>query len=930
MDLAVRRRVSLQRRLLGFLRLGVMVLLAISCGDRSLSGPHSDAPRRASFSVLPSFPQVPAGGPTIRLARVVGVLAPESGEASTSEARFDGDSAVLAFEVQITGTSAEFTLDLTAFDAGGAIVFRSRQKITLKPGVNDRVPDPEFVYAASDAGVTVLHIAPGSAQLAAGAGMSFGVTGSNASGQAVSPIRVGWSSRDPSIATVDANGAVLAGSSQGSTWIVARTATNVADSALVKVRAPVAKVTVLPGSATLARGQSATFSAELRDAGNHLIDDRTATWISSDPAVATVSAAGGVLAAKIGTATITATAEGKTATAALTVVSPVDHIELTPGSLSFASIGQSASLTSKIVARTGASIEGITVSFTTSNPAVATVSSSGSVIATGNGTATITASADGSTATAGVTVKQVVASIAIAPKATSVSAIGESRTFTATVLDATGAPIQSPNITWTSSDPAVATVSGGVASAKRAGSATITASIDGKSDAATFIVAPVARLLLVLSDKSQIRVGESATISAAFADNNGNVISATTASFTVTPPGVAQLSGGTLTGLQVGTARITAVAGLLTGTLDIRVIGTATSGLEVIPSTMERLPGGNGFFTVTNATSSISWTVNGIVGGNATYGTIDVEGFYRAPASVPTPSTFDVCAIQASPALQGCSRVTIRAIPSPGADIIVIDDLNAMQNAGIVNGDNMVFFKNIVAFTPVGTRASATKVVFQYGHGSQCGSDICSPAATTELRTAITAAGITGIADDTSAIVGAIPGDVRVVFLMTPTADYTTDEVNNLKSFAAGGGRIVFIGENSSYYDGPQIEVNLLSQLGSNASISNGLVNCTTFAVGAGQIRPHQTTVGVSSLNVPCAAGLTLGPNDYAIVLGQVGSSSGFLPIIASVKVDVTPILESGGSGSRASRRRSPAIAPTPRTARDTTGFGPRARPPQH
>jgi len=79
---------------------------------------------------------------------------------------------------------------------------------------------------------------------------------------------------------------------------------------------------------------------------------------------------------------------------------------------------------------------------------------------------------------------------------------------------------------------------------------------------------------------------------------------------------------------------------------------------------------------------------------------------------------------------------------------------------------------------------------------------------------------------------------------------------------------------------------------------------------------------------VPCASGLALGPNDYAIALGQVGSSAAFLPIVASVKIDVTPISQSGGSGGRASRRRVPNVAPTPRVIRDTTGFGPRGRPP--
>jgi uncharacterized protein YjdB len=891
-----------------------------------LFGPHTIAPGHATLSVLPSFPQIPAGGPTIRLARVVGVLTAANGESSTSEARFDGDSAVLAFDVQITGNSAEFTLELTAFDAQGAIVFHSIQKITLKPGVNDRIPAPELVYAAPDAGVSVLHVTPGSAQLAAGASASFGVTGTNASGQAVSPIRVGWSSRDASIATVDANGSVVAGASQGSTWIVARTATNLADSASVKVRAPVAKVTVSPASATLARGQTSSFSAELRDAGNHLIDDRTATWSSSDPSVATVSASGGVVAVKIGATTITASAEGKTATAGVSVVSPVDHIELTPGTLTFASIGQSGGLTAKIVPRAGASIEGITVSFATSNAAVATVDPKGGVVATGNGTATITASADGSTATAGVTVKQVVASIAVSPKAASVSAIGESRNFSATVLDANGAAIQSPTITWSSSDPTVATVSNGVAVAKRAGSVTITALIDGKSDAATFIVAPTARLLLVLSNKSQIKVGESATISAAFADDNGNIIGPAVAAFTVNPSSVAQFSGTSLTGLLPGTAHITATSGNLTGTLDIKV--TAPTGLDVIPATMEKMPSGYGLFSIGNATSAVTWTVNGIPGGNSTFGTIDVEGFYEAPETVPTPSTFDVCAVQASPALQGCSRVTIRAIPSDGADLVVINDLNAFDDIIISEANNATFFKNLVAFTPVGARAAATKVLFQYGHGSQCALDFCSPSVTTQLRAGFASVGITASINDNSAFVGVIPSDVRVVFLMVPTTHYSVTEVNNLKSFAAGGGRIVFIGEQSGYYLGTAVENALFPQLGSEMSISNGQVACSNSAIDAAHIRSHSTTTGVSSLTLPCSAGMSLGPNDYAIALGQVGLSSAFLPVIAVVKVDITQVDLSDIDVARRRMilRRAPSVMPTP-TVNGAILSDPRGKP---
>jgi len=153
--------------------------------------------------------------------------------------------------------------------------------------------------------------------------------------------------------------------------------------------------------------------------------------------------------------------------------------------------------------------------------------------------------------------------------------------------------------------------------------------------------------------------------------------------------------------------------------------------------------------------------------------------------------------------------------------------------------------------------------------------------------------------------------------------------VNNLKSFADGGGRIVFIGENTSYYTGIQPEQALLPQLGSEMSITNGLVNCSNFDIDASHILPHPTTVGVTTLYVPCASGMTLGPNDYAIALGQVSVSTSFFPVIASVKVDTRQVSfsESRGAASRTTLRRPPAvILPTP-AVRDTTGYGPRGKP---
>jgi hypothetical protein len=92
---------------------------------------------------------------------------------------------------------------------------------------------------------------------------------------------------------------------------------------------PAATVTATLTNGTLAVGGQTGATAVVRDAngaditnynvaGGHVV----VTWASSAPSVATVSANGQVTAVSVGTATITATAEGKSGSVNVTVVSP--------------------------------------------------------------------------------------------------------------------------------------------------------------------------------------------------------------------------------------------------------------------------------------------------------------------------------------------------------------------------------------------------------------------------------------------------------------------------------------------------------------------------------------------------------------------------------------------------------------------------------
>ena len=85
---------------------------------------------------------------------------------------------------------------------------------------------------------------------------------------------------------------------------------------------PVASVTVSPAAASIALGQTVQLTATPRDSQGNALAGRVVAWSTSDASVATVSGSGLVTAVAVGGATITATSEGKSAGAAITVTTP--------------------------------------------------------------------------------------------------------------------------------------------------------------------------------------------------------------------------------------------------------------------------------------------------------------------------------------------------------------------------------------------------------------------------------------------------------------------------------------------------------------------------------------------------------------------------------------------------------------------------------
>src|SRR5438094_7166140 len=83
---------------------------------------------------------------------------------------------------------------------------------------------------------------------------------------------------------------------------------------------PVARLTISPVTSTIGAGATLQVTAVPYDVNGNELRDRPVTWATNAPAVATVSKVGVVVGASPGSARITATSEGKSATADIAVV----------------------------------------------------------------------------------------------------------------------------------------------------------------------------------------------------------------------------------------------------------------------------------------------------------------------------------------------------------------------------------------------------------------------------------------------------------------------------------------------------------------------------------------------------------------------------------------------------------------------------------
>ena len=168
---------------------------------------------------------------------------------------------------------------------------------------------------------------------------------------------------------------------------------------------PVAAVTVSPASVSVLQGQTVQLTATPRDANGNPLTGRVITWQSSDNTIATVNGSGLVTGAGPGgPVTMTATSEGQSGTASITVSGvPVASVTVSPASASVPA-GQTVQLSATLRDANGNILTGRSVTWASNNTSVATVTGTGLVTGKVAGSATITATSEGQNGTAAITV----------------------------------------------------------------------------------------------------------------------------------------------------------------------------------------------------------------------------------------------------------------------------------------------------------------------------------------------------------------------------------------------------------------------------------------------------------------------------------------------------------------------------------------------
>lgn len=409
---------------------------------------------------------------------------------------------------------------------------------------------------------------------------------------------VKWFTSDPNVATVNTDGIVTAvGGGSALIFVAAEDASACITQYVITVDG--SPVTVTPDPAVnvsavsfpitkgriFTAGTNSTLQLAAVVAPSNA-GDRSVTWSSSAPAIASVDQTGKITGLKAGSAVITATSNMNPSQKAQFTVDVIQRVSsITLGGTSKTILkGDSLQLSATVSPQNA---EDKRIKWTTSDDSIATVDQTGKVTGVGLGNVTITAHAiDGSDVTAAHTLTVLpvpVASVTLDRSTAVIFTSGISQTL---ALKATVLPVhaEDPSLIWSSSDESIASVDkNGIVTGHSVGTVVITATsnFDNSIKAqCTFTVKQLVTKITVTAERSLMAPEETLPLTAAILPSNASDPSVT---WSVDNDNILEVdANGVILAKAVGTAVITATANDgsgVTGTFTMSVTENPVYGL---------------------------------------------------------------------------------------------------------------------------------------------------------------------------------------------------------------------------------------------------------------------------------------------------------------------------------------------------------------
>ncbi len=452
----------------------------------------------------------------------------------------------------------------------------------------------------------------------------------------------------------------------------------------LKTTADACSISVAPATLTLPVNGASSIVGTAFDCKGNSIRNKKISYSSSNTAVATVTTEGNVIAVGVGGASVSAVADGKSASVQVTVTpETAANVTITPSTLTLRRTN-TRQLTATARNNQNTVITGRTFRWGSSNSSIVSVDQNGMLTALTPGTVVISAEADQTSGSATVTVTEIpIGSCSLAP-ATSKLTVSQNVQPAITLRDTANNVISSlgRSIAWTSDNEIAATVTGtGLVTARKAGTARITASPVENTQAscnASVEVVDARIVSAVISPKpTTLRLGVARQFGVTLTDSAGGSIPAgrTITWRSVTPATATVSANGLVTGLALGAARIAVNAEGAVDTVSFTISKIPVATVRLSPLSSSIVQGGTVQLSATIEDSTgtavtdrvVEWTSS-----DPTRASVSQSGLVTTTA----PGTVTITAI--SETRSGTASVTVQPIP---VDTIVASDYTVALNA---------------------------------------------------------------------------------------------------------------------------------------------------------------------------------------------------------------------------------------------------------